>query len=66
MADTTPITIGQTVDADIAAIKAHLAALEAKAAAEEHAVSTWFKSNWLHIVNAGGIAATILKLFGKL
>ena len=59
-------TIGQTVDADIAAIKAHLAALEAKAVADEKAVSTWVKNNWLHVVNAGGIAVTIAKVFGKL
>jgi hypothetical protein len=59
-------TLGQSVDADLAAIKAHLAALEAKAAAEEKALSTWFKNNWLHIVNAGGVAVTVAKLFGKI
>ena len=49
--------------ADLSKLKADL---EAKALAEEHKVSTWFKTNWLHLVNAGGIGATILKLFGKL
>ena len=61
-------TIGKTVDADIAAIKAHLAALEAAAAAKEHAFVNWFKSptNLLHLVNAGQAAVIIGKLFGKL
>ena len=59
-------TVGQTIDADVAALKAHVASLEAKAVADEKAVSTWIKNNWLHIVNAGGIGVTIAKVFGKL
>jgi len=52
-----------TIAADLAALKAHLAA---KAAAEEKKISTWLKSNWLHIASACGIVTTLLKLFGKL
>ena len=61
-------TIGKTVDADIAAIKAHIAAMEAAAVAKEHAFTTWFKSstNLLHLANVAGIGITIAKLFGKL
>lgn len=54
-------TIGQTVDADLASIKAHLAALEAKAAADEKAVSTWIKNQWPHFVTWAGSAWIILK-----
>lgn len=59
-------SIGTTVDADLASIKAYLAALEAKAIADEKALTTWFKNNALHLANAGGIIAALLKLFGKL
>ena len=61
-------TIGKTVDADIAAIKAHIAAMEAAAVAKEHAFTTWFKSstNLLHLANGAGIAVALAKLFGKL
>ena len=51
------------IAADLKALKEHLAA---KAAAEEKAVATWFKNNYLHLLNAGGIVAALLKLFGKI
>ena len=61
-------TIGKNIDADIAAIKAHLTALEAAAVAKEHAFTNWFKSstNLLHLANVAGIGITIAKMFGKL
>ena len=51
------------IAADLAKLKADL---EAKAIAEKNKVTTWLKANVLHIGTAGGVVATLLKLFGKL
>ena len=36
-------------------IEQRLKALEAAAAAKEHALAAWVKANWVHFVNLGGI-----------
>lgn len=59
-------TVGQTIDADVAVLKAKMAALEAAAVAKEHALVTWVKTNWPHFVTWVSTALMGLKLFGKL
>lgn len=68
MADTpaAPKTIGMELDAKVAVLEARIAVLEAEGKLVWSDVVAWFKSNWLHLVNAGGIAATLGKLFGVL
>lgn len=61
-----PHTIGAAITEAEAAIRERLAVLEAAAVKDEQTALAWIKSNWLHIVNAGGIVATVLKVFGKL
>ena len=61
-----PHTIGNAITEAEAAMRERLAVLEAAAVKDEQSVIGWVKSNWLHIANAGGIAAAVLKLFGKL
>jgi len=63
---TPPHTIGNAITEAEAAIRERLAVLEAAAVKDEQTAVAWVKSNWLHIANGGGIAVTILKLFGKL
>lgn len=62
-ASVTVSTIGQTVDADVAKLKA----LGVKF---ETSVGTWFKANWPHIVTWGAVAAapiaTVVKAALKL
>jgi len=61
-----PHTIGNAITEAEAAIRERLALLEAGAKTEEATLVAWVKKNWLHLANAGGIAAAVLKLFGKL
>ena len=49
-----------------AAIRERLAIIEAGIKTEEATLVNWVKKNWLHVANGAGIAATILKLFGKI
>ena len=51
---------------NIAVLEARLKALEAAAIAKEHHIVAWLKANWVHYANFGGIAAGLLKLFGKI
>lgn len=55
-----PTTIGQTVDADLALVKARLAVLEADAKTDWSDVTAWVKANWPHFVTWGmGVAGAI-------
>jgi hypothetical protein len=65
-------TVGQTVDADIAALEARIKALEGNATAFWTKQITWLKANWPHLVSMAfsgfaatklGIASEIAKLF---
>ena len=51
---------------NMAVLEARLKALEAAAIAKEHHTVTWIKTNWVHYANFAGIAAGLLKLFGKI
>lgn len=64
-------TVGQTVDAEIAVLKARLAVVEAKASTDWAAVKAYVKANWPHAVTwllAGasavksGVVADVVKL----
>ncbi len=61
-----PHTNGNAITEAEAAIRERIAVLEAAAVKDEQIAVSWLKANWLHIANAGGIAVTIAKLFGKL
>jgi hypothetical protein len=66
IAPTPPHTVGTLVTEAEAVAREKLAALEASMKKDEISVKAWFTKNWLHIANAGGIAVTLAKLFGKL
>jgi hypothetical protein len=59
-------SLGQTVDADIAALKLKVAAIEAAAKTDFAKVRAWVGTNFLHFVNGAGIAVTLAKVFGKI
>jgi hypothetical protein len=61
-----PATLGTSLDADIASIKAYIEAEKAKAAAKEQALSTWFRKNWLALAGHGTTIVTILALAKKI
>jgi len=61
-----PATLGTSLDADIASIKAYIEAEKAKAAAKEQAVSTWFRKNWLALAGHGTTIVTLLALAKKI
>jgi hypothetical protein len=48
-------TFGQALDADVAALKARVSAIENKTV-------TWIGKNWPHLANGGGIAYAIAVL----
>jgi hypothetical protein len=53
-------TIGATVDAEIAVLKAKIAVIEAAAKTDWAAIVTWVKSSFLHIVLTWPAAAVVL------
>ena len=53
-------TLGQSVDAEIAAVKSRLAQLESAGKADWAKAVAWAKSNWAHIVLTYPAAITIL------
>ena len=55
-------TIGSTVDADIADIKARIATLEADASADFSKAEAWVKANWPHFITWAGTAFAAVKL----
>ena len=59
-------TVGQAIDAGVAALEARVKVLEAAAIAKEHSLVSWFAKNWVHVSNGLGIAGIALKVFGKL
>lgn len=64
-------TVGQTIDADVAALKVKIAALEASAKTDWSKAVAWAKANALHIALTWPAAATTvvplaLKLVSKL
>jgi len=61
-----PHTIGNAITEAEAAIRERLAALEAVAVKDEATVKSWLAANWSHLVTWLGVAATGLKVFGKL
>jgi hypothetical protein len=61
MATIQPASVGTKIDADIAAIKADVAGLKAKAVAEEQKIWTWVKGNWAHFVTWSLLAYQALK-----
>lgn len=58
----TPATVGQTIDADVAALKARVAALEGDASAFWTKQITWLKANWPHLVTWVTSATVAAKL----
>lgn len=54
-------TVGQVVDADVAALKARVAALEADATTDFAKVKAWVKTNWPHFITYAGIAGLAVK-----
>lgn len=56
-ASVTATTIGQTVDADVAKLKALGVKFETD-------VGAWFKANWPHIVTWGALAGPAVVKFG--
>lgn len=50
-------SLGATIDADVAALKLKIAALEAKALAEEHKITAWLAARWPHFITWGGMVA---------
>jgi len=52
-------TIGQDIDADVAALKARVSALES-------GVSAWFKANWPHIVTWAAVGGSSIVSVAKL
>lgn len=60
--DPTPATVGQTIDADVAALKARVAALEGDASAFWTKQITWLKANWPHLVTWATSATVAAKL----
>lgn len=54
-------TVGQVVDADIAAIKARVVALEAAGKTDFAKVKAWISTNWPHFVTWGGAIALAVK-----
>lgn len=59
-------TPGQTVDADLAAIKQWIAVQDANVKHDASDVWAWVKTNWAHFVSWAGVGLTALKVFGKL
>lgn len=55
-------TVGQVVDADIVAVKARLAALEAAAKTDFAKVKAWISANWPHFVTWAGATAAAIKV----
>lgn len=55
-------TIGQTVDAELAVVKARIAVLEADAKTDFAKVKAWVAANWPHFVTWVGAAAVAVKL----
>ena len=60
----TPATasLGQTIDADVAALKARVAALEGDASAFWTKQLAWLKANWPHLVTWVTSATVAAKL----
>ncbi len=60
----TPATasLGQTIDADVAALKARVAALEGDASAFWTKQLAWLKANWPHLVTWATSATVAVKL----
>lgn len=54
-------TVGQTVDAELAVVKARLAVLEADAKTGWADVKAWAKSNWAHIALTWPAAVAVLE-----
>ena len=55
-------SLGQTIDADVAALKARVAALEGDASAFWTKQITWLKANWPHLVTWATSATIAVKL----
>ncbi|MGO8974864.1 MAG: hypothetical protein ACLQNV_15235 [Steroidobacteraceae bacterium] len=54
-------SLGQTVDADLVALKARITALEGNASAFWTKQVTWLKTNWPHLVTIGLAGLTAVK-----
>jgi hypothetical protein len=55
-------TVGQTIDADIAALKAKVDALEAAGKTDLAKVKAWVSANWPHFVTWASGAYVAVKL----
>jgi hypothetical protein len=55
-------TIGQTVDAELAVLKARVAVIEAKASTDWSKVKAWVSTNWPHAVTWLTSGAVAVKL----
>ena len=53
-------TLGQTVDAELAVVKARLAVLESAVVTDFSVAKAWVKSNWAHIVLTWPAAVSVL------
>lgn len=54
-------TPGQVIDAEIAVVKARIAALEAAGKTDWAKVKAWVQTNWPHFVTYAGLAALAFK-----
>ena len=51
-------TLGQSVDAKVAAVESRIAALESAAKTDWAAVKSWVKANWPHFITWVSLAAS--------
>lgn len=59
-----PSTIGSSVDAELAVVKARLAVLESAVSTDWAKVKAWFGANWPHFVTWAGTAALAFDKLG--
>lgn len=55
-------TVGQSIDADIAALKSRVAVIEASAKTDWADIKQWFSTNWPHFISWGTGVAVAAKV----
>lgn len=61
-----PTTLGSSIDAELAVVKARLVLLEADAKTDWSKVKAWFGTNWAHLVSWAGVGSLVVDKFGLL
>lgn len=59
-----PATLGSSIDAELAVVKAKIAVLEAAASTDWAKAKAWFGTNWPHFVSWFGSGALVLDKLG--